>query len=100
MPNPFYNSDIPERRLEDRYGNERQRELIKKTVHETLLSLGLEMDDPIELQKDFQHLREWREATNSLKSHGIMIVIGVLLTGLLGAIWIGIKNTLGINSVP
>jgi len=92
-----HRDDLPERRLEDYYNHERQRELIKKTVHETLLSLGLEMNDPIELQKDFQHLREWREASNTLKSHGIMVVIGILLTGLLGAIWIGIKNTLHLN---
>jgi hypothetical protein len=88
----------PERRrarLDDHYEHERQRELVKQTVHETLLSLGLEIDDPIKMQKDFQHLREWREASETLKSHGLTTLVGILLAGLLGAIWLGIKNTLG-----
>ena len=85
------------RRLSDIYDHEKQRELIKETVHETLLSLGLEIDDPIKMQKDFQHLREWREASESLKSHGLTTLVGILLAGMIGAIWIGIKNVLGFN---
>ncbi len=85
-------------RLDDQYEHERQRDLVKDTVKETLLSLGLEIDDPIKMQKDFQHLRDWREASESLKSHGLTTLVGILLAGLLGAIWMGIKNVLGYHN--
>jgi hypothetical protein len=74
-----------------------QRELIRQTVKETLLSLGIEVDDPIKVQRDFQHLREWRETTEALKSKGLMTLFGVVLAGILGFIWLGFKGSLGVK---
>ena len=79
------------------YNHEEYRELIKETVKETLLSLGLEVDDPIKVQRDFQHLREWRETSESLKSKGLVTLFGIILSGGLGALWLGFKDTLGIK---
>ncbi|URA07158.1 PHA00649 superfamily protein [Xanthomonas phage Mallos] len=56
--------------------------------------LGVKIDDPIEVQKDFQHLRDWRQTTESIKSKGMLTMTGVLLSGLLAAAWVGIKEFL------
>lgn len=74
---------------------EEQRRLIRQTVEETLLSLGIEVDDPIKVQRDFQHLREWRETTEALKSNGLMTLLGIVVVGLAGFLWIGFKNSMG-----
>lgn len=66
--------------------------LIRESVREAFLMLGAKVDDPIEMQKDFQHLREWRATTDSVKRKGLLTIIGVLTTGFLAAAWLGIKE--------
>ncbi len=60
-------------------------------VKETFLRMGLQSDDPLEAQKDFQHLRSWRQNTQSLGMKVLAAAIGLLVTGSLAALWIGIK---------
>ncbi|URA07018.1 hypothetical protein P9A47_gp50 [Xanthomonas phage Elanor] len=57
--------------------------------------LGVKVDDPIEVQKDFQHLREWRSTTDSIKRKGLLAVISIVVSGLAGAAWMGIREILG-----
>lgn len=38
------------------------RELIAETVRETLTQMGADPAHPLEMQRDFQHLRQWRRA--------------------------------------
>ncbi len=73
--------------------DEKQRQLIKDTVKETLLTLGLDVEDPIQLQRDFTHLREWRETTESLKSKGFAAVASIVGLGMLGMFLAGFKDT-------
>lgn len=84
----------PEQQLQNLTPDE-ARALIRETVRETFLMLGVKVDDPIEVQKDFQHLREWRTTTGSIKSKGLMTLMGLLVSGLVAAAWVGIKNFVG-----
>ena len=77
--------------------HEEQRLLIKDTVKETLLTLGLDISDPIKMQKDFQHLREWRETTEAVWQKGTFTIIAMLIAGFVSALWIGIKTQLGLK---
>jgi hypothetical protein len=56
-------------------------------VHETLKSLGVNMDEPFEVQRDFQYLRSWRTAVQTVKTAGLKASVGVFVTGLLGLVW-------------
>lgn len=69
-------------------------QVVRKTVKETLLSLGIDAADPIEMQRDFQMLRDWRRASNSVRSKGLLTLIGIITAGVLGAVWIGVKSAL------
>jgi len=71
------------------------KEIVKDTVHETLTGVGIESSDPIEMQKDFNHLREWRLVVNDVRKKSILTVCGLLLTGVLAFIWIGFKISVG-----
>jgi hypothetical protein len=49
----------------------------------------------VELKADFQHLRRWRRSVEQAQSYTFKAVITVIVTGFVGAVWLGIKATLG-----
>ena len=49
----------------------------------------------IELRADFQHLRRWRRSVEQVQSYTFKAVITIIVTGLVGAVWLGIKATIG-----
>lgn len=66
-------------------------DLIKRTVKVTLTSMGVDTSDPMEMQRDFQALREWRTTWNTIRSRGVLTIVGLLATGLVAVIVLGIK---------
>ena len=69
--------------------------IVSKAVASILTSLGIEDDDRRELRADFQHLRRWRKSVEQAQNYTFKAVITVIATGLLGAIWLGVKVVLG-----
>jgi ABC-type transporter Mla maintaining outer membrane lipid asymmetry permease subunit MlaE len=49
----------------------------------------------VEIRADFQHLRHWRRSVEQAQSYTFKAVITVIVTGFVGAVWLGIKATLG-----
>ena len=74
--------------------NEEMRTMIKTTVRETLVQLGVDATDPIEAQRDFQFLRDWRTTTESVRGKAIFTAVGLIVVGLIGVIWLGIKSVI------
>lgn len=68
------------------------RESAKEAVRETLLTLGVDADEPLEVQKDMQHLRDWRNASATVKKQGLITAVGILTAGIIGAVWLYIKD--------
>lgn len=58
----------------------------RKAAHEVLIALGVDVTRPFEMQRDFQHLRSWRESSEAVKRYGILTLIGLFLTGIAGAV--------------
>ncbi|MCK1520352.1 hypothetical protein [Bradyrhizobium sp. 17] len=69
--------------------------IVLRTVASVLASFGIEDDDRKELGADFQHLRRWRTSVEQAQSYTFKAVITVLATGLMGAVWLGVKVVLG-----
>lgn len=69
------------------------RDLVTNTVHATLTSIGIEVTDPITMQKDFAWLRGWRESAEEVKSKGILALVTLAVTGLAGAVLLAIRGT-------
>jgi hypothetical protein len=92
--------------------------IAKETAHETaqevLRSLGVDVNDPIAVQQDMAalrelrelltdpefnadllHVRRWRKSMENVQSKGILTAVGVLVSGALAALWLGIKSALG-----
>ena len=69
--------------------------VVLKTVATILTSFGFEEEDRKELRADLQHLRRWRKSVEQAQSYTFKAVITVIVTGFVGAVWLGIKATLG-----
>jgi hypothetical protein len=69
--------------------------VVLKTVATILSSFGIEDEDRRELRADLQHLRRWRKSVEQAQSYTFKAVISVIATGFVGAVWLGIKATLG-----
>ncbi|VIO77400.1 hypothetical protein [Bradyrhizobium ivorense] len=69
--------------------------VVVKTIATILTSFGIEEGDRKELRADFQHLRRWRRSVEQAQSYTFKAVITVIATGFIGAVWLGIKATLG-----
>ena len=69
--------------------------MVLKAVASVLASFGIEDEDRRELRADFQHLRRWRKSVEQAQSYTFKAVITVIATGLMGAVWLGVKVVLG-----
>ena len=68
---------------------------VQRAVATILTSFGIEEGDRKELRADLQHLRRWRKSVEQAQSYTFKAVITVIVTGLLGATWLGFKVMLG-----
>jgi hypothetical protein len=68
---------------------------VLRTIATILTSFGIEEEDRRELRADFQHLRRWRKSVEQAQSYTFKAVITIIVTGFVGAVWLGIKVMLG-----
>ena len=61
-------------------------EAARQAVKETLTALGVDADHPLEAQKDFQMLRDWRRSAETVKKQSLVTAVGILTAGIIGAI--------------
>ena len=78
-----------------RYDHSDIHAVVQRTVANRLASFGIEEDDRKELRADLQHLRHWRKIVEQAQNHTFKIMITIIVTGLVGTMWLGIKVTLG-----
>jgi hypothetical protein len=69
--------------------------IVLKTIATVLTSFGINEDDRRELRADLSHLRRWRRSVEQAQSYTFRAIITVIVTGFLGAVWLGIKATFG-----
>lgn len=66
-----------------------------RAVERTFLAMGINTsnaDGLVDFQADMAHLRKWRRAVEQAERVGWGVVITTLVTGTLGAIWLGLKD--------
>ena len=69
--------------------------VVLRAIATILTSFGIEEEDRRELRADFQHLRRWRKSVEQAQSYTFKAVITVIVTGFVGAIWLGVKVMIG-----
>ncbi len=53
-------------------------ELIAETVRETLTQMRADPAQPPEMQRDFQHLCQWRRAGEDIHQKGMLVLPGIV----------------------
>ncbi len=66
--------------------------VVAEAVKQTLIQLGVDTSDPLAMQRDFQHLRQWRESGEDLKRKGTLALLGIFLSGLVTLLLLGLKE--------
>jgi hypothetical protein len=69
--------------------------VVLRTIATILTSFGIEEMDRRELRADLQHLRRWRKSVEQAQSYTFKAMITVIVTGFVGAVWLGVKVMLG-----
>ena len=69
--------------------------VVLRAIATILTSFGIEEEDRKELRADFQHLRRWRKSVEQVQSFTFKAVVTVIVSGVLGAVWLGVKALLG-----
>ena len=86
----------------------------REVVRETLLAIGLDVADPLALQRDFvvlrevgalamdpefrkdiEHTRKWRKAIEQVETKSFIAAVGVIATGVIGLVWATIRGKVG-----
>tara|TARA_R110002153_G_scaffold104852_1_gene242989 strand:- start:3242 stop:3538 length:297 start_codon:yes stop_codon:yes gene_type:complete len=70
-------------------------EAVRIAVTTTLITLGMDASNPLALQQDMAFIRELRDTSEKIKSRGLLVLIGIMITGLAATIWLGMKASLG-----
>lgn len=70
-------------------------ELIRRTVHETLITLGFKVNEPFEVQADVAYLHKLRKGSEKISWAVKSSVVTVVISGILTVLWLGIKAALG-----
>jgi len=65
--------------------------LLEEAVQDAFTKMGMDVTDPIEMQRDFQHLREWRVAAAAVRKKGLLTLVGIIVAGSAAAFWLGFK---------
>ena len=69
--------------------------VVLRTIATILVSFGIEEEDRREVRADLQHLRRWRKSVEQAQSYTFKAVITIIVTGFVGAVWLGVKAMLG-----
>ena len=70
------------------------KEAALEAVGEMLTKLGIQHEQPLEMQRDFQFIRDWRLSSESVKVKAFIAAVTILISGLAGAAWMGLRALL------
>jgi len=67
-----------------------------KAVEAYMIKMGIETDEPRDMQQDMIFIRKFRNTCEQAGSKIVMVVIGVLTMGVIGGIVLAVRKSLGL----
>lgn len=90
-----------------------------KAVHSILITLGVDVENPLEAQRDFHtlrdltklaadpefqkdlaHIRAWRKRSEAISAKGALAFLTALITGAATALWVGLQHLITSVRIP
>ncbi len=68
------------------------KKVVSEAVSDTLTRLGIEVDDPLKVQRDLQFLRRWRESSETVTLKGLTTAFALIVTGVLGLVYMKLQG--------
>lgn len=72
---------------------EETKAIVKEAVLETLTAMGFTVDEPNEMQKDLQHVRQWRVGCEATRAMTLKIFLTVTIPGAIYFLFDALKVT-------
>ena len=72
-------------------------EAARKAVDDALTRIGVDLDDPFELQADMRHLRRWRQNMETVERKGVLTGISLGIVGLCVFVYVAITQSMWIG---
>ena len=69
-------------------------DIIRQSVLETLTSLGIDINNPLDVQKDLQYIRRMREGSDAVKGNVIKAIIATTIPTCIYVVWLAIKRSI------
>lgn len=80
--------------LTEQQAEEIARKAASQSMEELMTKLGVDTSDFLEVQKDFAHLRQQRQASDQVGLWSRRIMLGIFITTVCGILAAGIKSGL------
>ncbi len=75
---------------------EQQINSIVKAVEAALVKMGIDCEDPLEMQSDMVFLRKFKKSCDAIGSRIVMVVVGLLTIGVVGGCILAIRKAMGL----
>tara|TARA_R110000737_G_scaffold47134_6_gene67072 strand:+ start:10642 stop:10932 length:291 start_codon:yes stop_codon:yes gene_type:complete len=66
-------------------------DVVRTAVQETLITLGMDVSDPLKIQQDMAFLRDLRQTHTTIRSRGMLVMVGLVVSSIAAAAWMGLK---------
>lgn len=80
-------SELSEKEIQD---------IVDKAIEAYLVRMGIESEDPRDMQSDMIFIRKFRQTTEAISSKIVMVIVGVATLAGIGGIWMAIRKVLGL----
>jgi len=70
--------------------------IVDKAVESALVRMGIDCEDPLEMQGDMAFLRKFKKSCDAIGSRVVMVVVGVATLAILGGAWMAIRKSMGL----
>ena len=69
--------------------------IVDKAVEAALVKMGIDCEDPLEMQGDMAFLRKFKKSCDAVGSRIVMVVVGVATLAILGGVWMAVRKSMG-----
>jgi len=70
-------------------------DVVEEAVPEALTRLGFRVDDPTEAQRVMAFIRDLYGAHQTVRKHGLIAALGIVILTAASLLWIGLSSKLG-----